>query len=216
MSRRLPVYLMLDTSGSMSGDPIEAVKEGVKALIADLKTDPQALETAYLSVITFDNAANQVIPMTEIMQFKEPVLEAHGSTAMGAALKKLLECYKKEIIKNTSATQKGDYKPLVFLMTDGHPTDDWEKIADEIGNKVKDNKTFGRFVALGAGGGADTEVLKRLTNDVLLIHEMKPDALKAYFKWVTQSIVAGSKSAEVAAGGSSPLPPPPPDIEIVP
>ena len=75
---------------------------------------------------------------------------------------------------------------------------------------------FAKFVALGAGGGADTSVLKRLTDDVLVIHELRPDALKAYFKWVTQSIVEGSKSAEVAAGGSAVLPPPPPDIEIVP
>ena len=53
VGRRLPVYLVLDCSGSMSGEPIEAVCQGVKALVADLRTDPQALETAYLSVITF-------------------------------------------------------------------------------------------------------------------------------------------------------------------
>ena len=53
-SRRLPVYLLLDVSGSMAGDPIEAVKHGVRALISELRGDPQALETAYLSVITFN------------------------------------------------------------------------------------------------------------------------------------------------------------------
>jgi len=216
MSRRLPVYLMLDTSGSMAGDPIEAVRDGVKSLIADLKTDPQANETAFLSVITFDSVATQVVPLTEMMTFKEPVLEAHGSTCLGDALKLLLDCYKKEVVVKTSETQKGDYKPLVFLMTDGHPTDDWEKIADEIGVKVRSNKMFAKFVALGAGSGADTSALKRLTDDVLVIHELKADALKAYFKWVSMSIVEGSKSAEVAAGGSPDLPPPPPDIEIVP
>jgi len=216
MSRRLPVYLLLDTSGSMTGAPIEAVRDGVKSLIADLTTDPQAQETAYLSVITFDSVASQVIPLTEMGTFNEPALDAHGSTCLGEALKLLLDCYNREVIKNTSATQKGDYKPLVFLLTDGHPTDDWEKVADEIGAKVRSGKMFAKFVALGAGGGADTSVLKRLTDDVLVIHELRPDALKAYFKWVTQSIVEGSKSAEVAAGGSAVLPPPPPDIEIVP
>ena len=53
-TRRLPVYLLLDCSGSMMGEPIEAVRQGVKALLSELKGDPQALETAYLSVITFD------------------------------------------------------------------------------------------------------------------------------------------------------------------
>ncbi|MBQ4310052.1 MAG: VWA domain-containing protein, partial [Oscillospiraceae bacterium] len=55
--RRLPVYLLLDTSGSMTGDPIEAVRQGVKALVSELRGDPQALETAYLSVITFASTA---------------------------------------------------------------------------------------------------------------------------------------------------------------
>ena len=55
--RRLPVYLLLDTSGSMHGEPIEAVKNGVQTLLTTLKQDPYALETAYVSVITFDSTA---------------------------------------------------------------------------------------------------------------------------------------------------------------
>ena len=200
----------------MTGAPIEAVRDGIKSLIADLITDPQAQETACLSVITFDDVASQVIPLTEIGAFTEPVLNAHGSTCLGEALWLLMDCYNREIIKNTSSTQKGDYKPLVFLLTDGHPTDNWEKVADEIRAKVRSNKMFAKFVALGAGGGADTAVLKRLTDDVLLIHELKPDALREYFKWVTQSIIEGSKSAGVTEKGTAAFPPLPPDIEIVP
>lgn len=59
-SRRLPVYLLLDCSGSMFGEPIEAVRQGLKALLSELRGDPMALETAYLSVITFESIANQV------------------------------------------------------------------------------------------------------------------------------------------------------------
>src|SRR4051812_37211576 len=76
--RRLPVYLVLDCSGSMSGEPIEAVRQGVKALLSDLRGDPQALETAYLSVITFSSGAQQVCPLTELMTFQEPNLDASG------------------------------------------------------------------------------------------------------------------------------------------
>ena len=80
-SRRLPVYLLLDVSGSMQGDPIEAVRHGVRALISELRGDPQALETAYLSVITFNSSARQVTPLTELMLFKETQLYAGGATA---------------------------------------------------------------------------------------------------------------------------------------
>lgn len=81
--RRLPVYLLLDCSGSMSGEPIEAVKQGIKALLTELKGDPQALETACLSVITFNSTARQISPLTELMLFKEPELTAGGATALG-------------------------------------------------------------------------------------------------------------------------------------
>ena len=60
--RRLPVYLVLDTSGSMHGEPIEAVKNGVQVMISSLRQNPQAIESAYISVITFDSVAQQIIP----------------------------------------------------------------------------------------------------------------------------------------------------------
>ena len=65
--RRLPVYLLLDCSGSMTGEPIEAVKTGLQVLVSALRQDPQAIESAYLSVITFDSSARQVVPMTDMM-----------------------------------------------------------------------------------------------------------------------------------------------------
>ena len=68
--RRLPVYLLLDTSGSMSGEPIEAVKNGVQVLISTLRQDPYALETAFISVITFDSNAQQIIPLTDLASFQ--------------------------------------------------------------------------------------------------------------------------------------------------
>ena len=87
--RRLPVYLVLDTSGSMTGEPIEAVKNGVQMLVSALRQDPYALETAYLSVITFDSTARQAVPLTELSMFQPPKLEASGVTALGDALKLL-------------------------------------------------------------------------------------------------------------------------------
>ncbi|MEF8720500.1 MAG: VWA domain-containing protein, partial [Candidatus Accumulibacter necessarius] len=84
--RRLPVYLLLDTSGSMSGEPIEAVKNGVQILVSTLRQDPYALETAFLSIITFDSAAKQVVPLTELATFQTPPISASGSTELGAAL----------------------------------------------------------------------------------------------------------------------------------
>ena len=80
--RRLPVYLLLDCSGSMSGEPIEAVKSGMQMLLSGLRQDPQALESAYLSVITFDSSAKQLVPLTDLASFQMPDIVASGTTAL--------------------------------------------------------------------------------------------------------------------------------------
>lgn len=209
--RRLPVYLLLDCSGSMTGDPIESVRQGVRALIADLKGDPQALETAYLSVITFDSNAQQVVPLTELLSFQEPNLQAGGTTAMGAALQLLDQKLDTEVRKSTM-TQKGDWKPLVFVMTDGQPTDSWEDAANRIRSK-----RVGHIIGCAAGAGADDTVLKKLTEDVFRLDNLSPDTMKAFFKWVSSSIKTTSQSvSQGGAGTKLNLPPPPPQIQIVP
>lgn len=209
-TRRLPVYLLLDTSGSMSGDPIEAVKQGVKALISELKGDPQALETAYLSVITFASSAQQVSPLTELMLFKEPELSAGGSTSLGAALTLLTQCIETEVKKSTP-TQKGDWRPLVFILTDGAPTDDFEAPA----RKLKSLKPA-NIIACAAGSYADTTVLKEITDNVLLMNNLSTGDLAQFFAWVSGSIKMSSKSLDAKPGEAMELPPVPQGFIIVP
>lgn len=210
--RRLPVYLLLDCSSSMTGQPIEQVRQGLRALLHDLSTEPMAIETVYLSVITFHSTAQQVIPLTELLQFKEPHIEANGATALGAALRLLRDRLEKEVRKNTE-DQKGDWKPLVFLMTDGMPTDAWEVAADDI-KKQK----IANLIAFAAGPGAEVKNLKHITEIVLKSDDLSPGTLKAFFQWMSQSILRTGKSVQVMTQEGTPvdLPPPPPQIQIVP
>ncbi len=213
-SRRLPIYLLLDTSGSMAGAPIQAVNQGVSLLYNELMNDPSAIETVYIGVITFDSRVDIVTPLTELTQFTPPNLNAGGSTSLGGALRILNDVLNRDIVAN-SQDQKGDYKPLVFLMTDGMPTDNWERDADVIKNRTK-NKVA-TIIALGCGGGVDTNTLKRITEVVLLMDTVTPDMITQYFKWVSQSVSTASVSAQASGAGEAQvnLPPPPQGIQVV-
>jgi uncharacterized protein YegL len=212
MSRRLPVYLVIDTSGSMSGEPIEAVKNGIQTLVSSLRQDPYALETAWLSVITFDSTAKQLVPLTELAAFQNPVIGASGNTSMGAGLSLLAKRIEAEVTK-TTATEKGDWKPLIFLMTDGGPTDNWQNGL----NDLKQVKT-GIIVACAAGPGVDTTVLKRITESVVLLDTADSATIRAFFKWVSSSISIGSQkieSGQKEVSGLGELPPPPAEVQVV-
>jgi uncharacterized protein YegL len=209
--RRLPIYLLLDCSGSMMGEPITAVQTGLQNLVATLRQDPYALETAYISVITFDSEARQTVPLTELSQFNPPTLAATGTTSMGAALKLLSERIEAEVIKTTADT-KGDWKPVVFLMTDGSPTDNLSLGIDSM-KRVK----VGTFVACAAGPGAETKELSKITEIVVRLDTADSNTIKAFFKWVSASISTSSQKVEnnKEVHGLSDLPPPPPELNMV-
>ncbi len=211
--RRLPVYLLLDTSGSMSGEPIEQVKNGMQMLVSGLRQDPYALETAYLSVITFDSDAKEVVPLTELTAFQPPALQARGGTSLGAALALVADSAKKNVAK-TTATEKGDWRPMVFLMTDGKPTDDWQK-----GLARFKQEKWGIIVAC-AVDSADTAALKQIAGEenVVRLDTSDSSAITAFFKWVTASVSTSSKSVEQGGKevtGLGELPPPPKEIKVV-
>ena len=210
--RRLPVYLVIDTSGSMIGDPLESVELGIKALISTLRKDPHALETVFISVITYDNTARQVTPLTELAEFRTPKLNANGVTSFGAALAFTAYKIDTEVIK-TSADSKGDWRPMVFIMTDGKPTDGWEKELDGY-----NNTPIGLTVACAVGEKADSRSLQKVTDLVVRLDKADEESIMAYFKWVSASIATGSQ--KINSGGNfnldkfGDLPEPPPEIRL--
>nr|WP_314474675.1 VWA domain-containing protein [uncultured Capnocytophaga sp.] len=210
--RRLPVYLLLDTSGSMTGEPIEAVKNGVQMMIHSLRQNPQAIETAFVSIITFDSDAKQLIPLTDLASFQTVDLKAAGTTALGAALSLLADKLENEVTK-TTLEQKGDWKPIVFIITDGVPTDDWQAGFQKLKAVKK-----GLIVGCAAGNNADDKVLKEIADQVVRLSNTDADSIGKFFQWVSASIATTSTKVEetgIDLTKKDQLPPPPSELVIV-
>jgi len=209
--RRLPVYLLIDTSGSMKGEPIESVKVGIETMLSTLRNDPYALETVHMSIITYDKDVKQLMPLTAIedLQMPEIVVPDSGPTNMGAALKLLCNKVDTEVNKGTTQ-QKGDWMPLLFLMTDGKPSD--IKEFNDVIPEVK-RRNFASIVCCAAGPKAKTDKLLELTDKVYQIDTLDRSVLMQFFKWVSGVIGEGNRS--MGATEDIVLPPPPEEVNKV-
>lgn len=209
--RRLPVYILIDTSGSMRGEPIESVKVGLEALISSLRQDPFALESVNLSIITFDRDVKQILPLTPLDELQLPDITTpeSGPTHTGAALRLLCERVDQEVRLSTP-NHKGDWMPMLFIMTDGKPSDS-QTYKDMISEVKK--RSFAAIIACAAGMKAKTEPLKELTDEVYSLDTVDSTAFKKFFKWVSDSIGVGNRS--IGATSDLVLPPPPPEVNVI-
>ncbi|MDR1165599.1 MAG: VWA domain-containing protein [Deltaproteobacteria bacterium] len=207
--RKLPIYILIDTSGSMRGEPIEAVKVGLQALVAALKRDPYALETVYISVITFDREAKVLLPLTELTVLSIPEIPPLESspTNLGEALELMLKLYDKDVVKSSKDT-KGDWMPLAVVMTDGSPSD--TLLFDRMCQKIK-GYVFSRIIGCAAGPKAKTEPLGKFSTDVVILETMDSNGFAKFWQWVSQTFSRHSQSSELSVKD---LPPPPPEIKI--
>ena len=198
--RKLPVYILIDSSESMIGEAIDAVQKGVELMISTLRRDPYALEMAAISIISFNGKATVLTPLTELDQFKTPHIRLGAGTSLGAAFDLLAARIRLEVVKTTE-TRRGDYRPIVFLLTDGVPTDDWNAAYDRFcAIKPRPAKIY----ALGCGEDVDYALLEKISDVAYRIDaenaEELPSILKKVFVWISASVQSASQSV----GGTNP------------
>jgi uncharacterized protein YegL len=190
--RRLPIYFLIDISESMVGDQIQQVEEGMATIIKAIKQDPYAIETVWISIIVFAGQAKTLVPLQEVVSFYPPKFPIGSGTSLSKGLGHLMYELRKNIVKTTMEI-KGDWKPIVFLFTDGTPTDDTTIAINEW--KQNWQKTA-NMVAISFGDNVNTNLLGQLTENVLMFNNSNPDDYTKFFKWVTDSIKTSSISVE--------------------
>jgi uncharacterized protein YegL len=185
---RCPCILLLDTSGSMAGDPIRELNTGLQTFRDELLADDIAMKRVEVAVVTFGpvNVDNDFVTAPN---FTPPRLEAGGDTPMGAAITTALELLKKrkDAYKSNGIAF---YRPWVFLITDGAPTDDWKMAAAAL-REAESGKAIA-FFPVGVAG-ADMAVLKQIA----VREPLKLEALKfrELFQWLSNSMKSVSRSA---------------------
>lgn len=188
--RRLPIYFLVDVSESMVGAPIEEVQEGMRNIIQNLRVDPYALETVFVSIIVFAGKAKVLSPLTELYKFYPPIFPIGGGTSLGKGLECLMDSIDKDV-KKTTLEEKGDWKPIIFLFTDGNPTDDYMKAFSRWNEKYRGHCNL---VAVSIGDNVNVLTLAQITDNILLLKDTDSESFNQFFKWVTASIKTTSMS----------------------
>lgn len=188
--RRLPVFFVLDCSESMVGESIKRMEDGLQMIVRTLRTDPHALDTVYLSVIAYAGVSKTIAPLVEVVSFYPPKLPLGGGTNLGAALQELMRQIDSAVVR-TTAERKGDWKPIVYLFTDGKPTDNPASAIEDWKANYANKATM---IAVSMGRDADFNVLRMLTDHVLVFEDSGQGDFTKFISWVTASVVAQSKS----------------------
>jgi uncharacterized protein YegL/tellurite resistance protein len=202
MIRKLPVYLLLDTSGSMKGEPIESLRTGLRTLISSLRRNPHALESVHLSVITFDRVVRELCPLTPLEDFQEPeiVCPDSGPTHLGEALRVLGQAVRRDSHSAPAGTRR-DWRPILMVMTDGSPSD--TQLFEESVFALR-QWNFASIIACAAGPKARREPLEKFAHHVVSLDQMDGAAFSSFFQWVSSTIAAGSANpADLTALQSS-------------
>jgi uncharacterized protein YegL len=192
---RCPVLLLLDISGSMSGNPITELNAGITTFKQEVAHDDMAALRVEVAIITFDATVKLLQDFIIIDEFEPPNLAINvstsGGTVMGSAIEMALEQ-----VENRKALYRNNgikyYQPWVFLITDGAPTDSWEIAARKVRQTDADQKIS--FYAVGVQG-ANMEILTQIAPPNTPPMQLDGLGFKSLFRWLSQSMtkVSGGK-----------------------
>jgi uncharacterized protein YegL len=189
---RCACVLLLDTSGSMQGEAVEALNQGLAAFKSDLAKDPLASRRVEVAIITFDNEVRVAQDFVTADQFEPPKLTAQGQTYMGTAIQKALD-----MVQARKATYRQNgvayYRPWVFMITDGEPQGEAEAAIQQATARLKADEVNKRvaFFAVGVEGANMEKLAEIVTRAPVKLMGLN---FVEMFVWLSKSMEAVSQS----------------------
>ncbi len=198
---RCPCLLLLDTSASMDGAPIAQLNSALVTFKDELAADALAMRRVELALVTF-GPVHVVTDFHTPDMFQPPQLPATGDTPMGAAIMQGLDLlrWRKDLYNSNGIAY---FRPWIFLITDGAPTDQWQEAAAAV--HQGENAGNFSFFAIGVEG-ADMTMLARLSvRPPLRLQGLR---FREFFLWLTKTLKGHTKTRVLEDRGKY-LPPPP-------
>lgn len=200
---RCPCILLLDTSGSMQGEPINALNEGLLTFGQELNHDNLASKRVEVAIVTFNTQVEVVQDFITADEFEPPTLLAEGLTQMGGAILQgldMLEIRKAMYRANGIAY----YRPWIFLITDGEPQGEPDSVVEQATQRIKDDEAA-KHVAFFAVGVEEANMTRLSQIVVRQPLKLKGLNFKELFIWLSASMQQVSQSSQLEE--QMPLPP---------
>ena len=177
--------LVLDVSGSMSGEPIQELNKGLQDFYQEIDKDNTTRQRLEVSLITFSHIVNTVQEPALVENFTMPTLSASGSTAMVTAVNHAIDkvAARKQWYKDTNQAY---YRPWIILMTDGEPDSDQDVAG--LAQRIKQDVAAKKYAFLPIGvEGAKMSILKQIESGIPAM-KLQGTKFSSFFKWLSASM----------------------------